>query len=81
MKPGKMSAVSYLGEQFRSPHSHGGDLVRVHSGELPRCTTCGHRTADPVTGEKPVQTRTEAMRNPLRAFNEIPRRKAAMRYG
>jgi 8-oxo-dGTP diphosphatase len=47
---------SRTAERRPSPHQHGGWLSE-REGQEPRCTTCGHRVGDPVTGTPPVETR------------------------
>lgn len=72
-----MAATDHLNElQFPSPHQHGGELLYLHADENPRCSTCGHRTRDPQTGQKPGATRSKG---PLAIARELPRRMEAMR--
>ena len=53
-----MSATDHLSPaQFQSKHEHGGTLYYETPDSEPRCTGCGHRTTDPITGHEPVSTR------------------------
>lgn len=72
-----MTATQNLsGPQFESYHNHGGMRIRLPNESEDRCSGCGHRLSDPVTGKQPVETR---YLGPKRWANEIPRRMAAKR--
>lgn len=72
-----MSATDHLSTlQFPTFHGHDGERTRLPNESEDRCTGCGHRLTDPVSGAAPVETR---YLGPARWANEIPRRKRAMK--
>jgi hypothetical protein len=64
---------------LRSTDGHRAPLVFLPREYHPRCAGCGHRQVHPVSGRKPVQTRQLAIRHPLTAAAELPRRRIARR--
>lgn len=53
-------------------------MVWLTEHSEPRCTGCGHRSIDPETGHRPVQTREMG---PRAWAAELPAREIAKRYG